>query len=511
MGFVLLAAVFLTLAATPVAAAPAVLTEAQWRADLAELDAALRDIHPTPFKTLDKEKHEARVAALHAAMPTLGDAEIVMRLAEIVAAFEDGHTRLTIPRDRPELGLNMSHSTAPPTSLPDLNLRAAPAVFEKFPDGAYVVAAGSSYRTLIGLRLNAIGGASAEAALAAARRIAFSNDNGLKDVMAAATLSTPEALAALGLDAGFSYAFDLADGGREIVDFRPLGDEPVEDGFGDARPLPLRDAGSPFFVDRSRRGVLYASITEVDDADDERFAEFSKRIVAEAERRNARLIIDLRRNFGGNGGLNKSLVLAIANSRELNRWGRVFVLTGPRTFSAAQMLVNELEDLTRALFVGEPTGSPPDHFGDPKKIALKNSGLTLRVSGLHWPSSFGGDRRAATNPDIPAPWTAHAYFAGADPALEAAVAYKFVDFKSLLRGALDRGDHYQVARYLQNETLFPDSALTNLAPQILSLARDYEAAGEKEKASFVYRYGLAFYPDDEPLKSGFSLLEAGGE
>jgi hypothetical protein len=507
----MIAAAFLAGSAAPAVAAPQLLTAAQWRADLAELDAAIRESHPAPLRSVGESAYSARVAALDASIPTLTDAEIVVRLAEIVATLEDGHTRLTIPRDRPELGLNMSHSTDAPTSLPALNFPAAPVIFEKFPDGAYVVAASDAHRDLIGKRLSSIGRASAEDALSAASRIAFSNANGLRDVMAAATLSTPGALAALGLDADFAYRFADAAGAVRVVSFAPLGGEDVSNAFGDAPPLHARDPKSPLFLDRSRPGLLYVSINEIGDADDERFAAFAERMIAEAERRNARLVIDLRRNFGGNGGLNKALVLAIANSRELNRWGRVFVLTGPRTFSAAQMLVNDLEDLTRTLFVGEATGSPPDHFGDPKKIALKNSGITLRVSELHWPSSFGGDRREATGPDIPAPWTAEAYFAGRDPAFEAAAAFRFTGVKSLLKGALDRNDHYQIARYLQNEALFPDSVRNNLAPAILSLATDYEAAGGREKASFAYRYGLAFYPNDAALKTAFAAFQRNDE
>ena len=41
------------------------------------------------------------------------------------------------------------------------------------------------------------------------------------------------------------------------------------------------------------------------------------------------------------------------------RFGRLLVLIGGSTFSAAQTLVNQLERYTDACFVGEPSGSPP--------------------------------------------------------------------------------------------------------------------------------------------------------
>ena len=54
----------------------------------------------------------------------------------------------------------------------------------------------------------------------------------------------------------------------------------------------------------------------------------------EAERKNARLVIDVRHNFGGSGGLNKTLVTSIIRNEYLNRHDRTFVLIGRRTFSA---------------------------------------------------------------------------------------------------------------------------------------------------------------------------------
>lgn len=95
------------------------------------------------------------------------------------------------------------------------------------------------------------------------------------------------------------------------------------------------------------------------------------------------LIIDVRNSFGGSGEMNRTLVTSIIRNESLNRHDRTFVLIGRRTFSAAQLLVNELEQYTRVTFVGEATGSRPDHFSDPENMRLTCGGLTLRVSRLH--------------------------------------------------------------------------------------------------------------------------------
>ena len=68
------------------------------------------------------------------------------------------------------------------------------------------------------------------------------------------------------------------------------------------------------------------------------------------------LIIDVRNSFGGSGEFNRTLVTSIIRNESLNRHDRTFVLIGRRTFSAAQLLVNELEQYTRVSVVRRGLG-----------------------------------------------------------------------------------------------------------------------------------------------------------
>ncbi len=194
-------------------------------------------------------------------------------------------------------------------------------------------------------------------------------------------------------------------------------------------------------------------------------------------------------------------------SKELNQYGRSFVIIGRRTFSAAQMLSNVLEKYTRVLFVGEPTGAKPDHFGDSKKIRLLNSGLTLRVSSLHWSSLLGNDKRDFLSPDLPAYWTSEKYFSGDDPSIEAVLAYTG-NLKSLIQSAFIRGDEYQVFRYITGSTLAPNTYLNNLYDIFLQIGKDFISEGKIKKANLVYRYGLYFYPDNIELKTAVELSDS---
>jgi hypothetical protein len=159
-------------------------------------------------------------------------------------------------------------------------------------------------------------------------------------------------------------------------------------------------------------------------------------------------------------------------------------------------------------FIGEPTGSRPDHFGDPKKIRLEHSGLTLRVSRLHWSSYTAFDEREATHPDFLTTWTSGAYFGGQDPALDRALSLQDVDLKLLLRTAIPRGDLVQIGRYLLDAKRAPDTYADDFSTVLLDLGTEFEQAGDRDSASLAYQLGLYFYPQHAKLSGALEALDA---
>jgi hypothetical protein len=85
------------------------------------------------------------------------------------------------------------------------------------------------------------------------------------------------------------------------------------------------------------------------------------------------------------------------------------------------MLVTELMKYSNATFVGEPTASKGNHYGDSYRIVLPNSKVTLRVSTLWHQYLDSRDKREMIAPQIPAQLTFADYAAGKDPVLSAAL------------------------------------------------------------------------------------------
>ncbi|MEQ1819735.1 MAG: hypothetical protein ABL871_14115 [Terricaulis sp.] len=94
-----------------------------------------------------------------------------------------------------------------------------------------------------------------------------------------------------------------------------------------------------------------------------------------------------------------------------------------RTFSAAQNATNRLERETFALFVGEPSGGAPNHYGDGQVNAGATTGLTSLISTLPWFDSYPQDGRVWVMLDLPSPQLFADWRDGSDPALQIALTH----------------------------------------------------------------------------------------
>jgi hypothetical protein len=67
-------------------------------------------------------------------------------------------------------------------------------------------------------------------------------------------------------------------------------------------------------------------------------------------------------------------------SNSLQYKGKVFVLIGPHTFSSANMLANTIQDYKLATLVGEPSGEPANDYGELIFLKLPNTGFAFSTS-----------------------------------------------------------------------------------------------------------------------------------
>lgn len=393
---------------------------ADWREDLDFLEQQLPKTHARLFHTVKPELLSAMFDELRAAVPKLTDNQIAVGVMRIMAAIGDGHTLFEIWN-------------------PKAGFRILPIRLYPFSDGLFVRATLPAYRELLGKRVTHIGSVPVAEAVRRATEV-IPRDN-------ARTIESnlPMALALAnvlnGLDVTPSdreAVFTVDDDGKprsvtvKAIEFGEVDKSQWLDARAaspNATPLYLEDATytlrNPWtkfywFKHLPERKALYIKYNAVANAEDESVAAFFERAYRFADQNSVeKLVLDLRNNGGGNNQLNLPIVHGIIKRDAINRRGRLFVIIGRETFSAAQNAANLLEKHTNAIFVGEPTGGRPNHFGDSARITLPKSRWSVRASTLWWQDMDPRDRRPWIAPEIAVDVSSADYLANRDPVLEA--------------------------------------------------------------------------------------------
>ena len=327
--------IFTMLALAAVLANPneRVLDDAAWRADISTVANTIRSVHPRPLRDNDEKIFDTTYESLLIDVPQLSDKEIIVRLASLVALIDDGHTRLSIPRQHPEIGLEFGHTPTPAPSHAELEFTQLPLAFEIFDDGVFVVSANEEFAELIGYEVTAIDGTPIAEALEAVQAITFAENSQLEALMGADRLSLIEALAVLQIShsaGAATFEFVTPEGTSEQISIGALPRGPLNwvGAFSAAdTPLRLQYPDQVFWSEHLvDDNVVYMQMDEITDGEIS-LAEFVTTTLAMADSLDAKLVIDIRNNFGGSGGLNKTLVMALLQNQELNQYDRTFVLT----------------------------------------------------------------------------------------------------------------------------------------------------------------------------------------
>jgi hypothetical protein len=165
---------------------------------------------------------------------------------------------------------------------------------------------------------------------------------------------------------------------------------------------------------------LYVQFNQVMNQKGRTIAEFGKELRSYLDAHPTKaLVIDVRHNGGGDTYLYLQLLKTLLYYEFSRPEGKLFAVIGRNTFSACQNFSTDVDRMTDAIFVGEPTGSSPNMAGESTETVLPYSGLGVSISTRLHHHSYATDRRIWIAPDVPAELSSVDYFANRDPALEA--------------------------------------------------------------------------------------------
>ncbi|MEL6820220.1 MAG: tetratricopeptide repeat protein [Calditrichota bacterium] len=466
------------------------LTTEQWREDLNILATEMPTRHLDLFHTQSKESFEKAVQSLHANIPNMQSHEVIVELAKIANAVGDGHS-----------GIRFGDRA--------INFKRVPLRLHWLDDGVFVKAAPKTLEEVIGAELVEVGKEPVATALQKlSPLIAKDNDQGLKFSLPI-LMTMPKVLHALKISISSSEAtFTFLKNDRKITKTLEIQSKPAQSGedneWVDARdtsenptPFWLRNTDKRFaYIFDDATKTAYIQINSIRNSDDESLPAFANRVFADIDTRETdRLVIDIRRNGGGNNYLTRPVIKEIIQRPNLERAGVLFCIIGARTFSAAQNFTNRLENWTHVTFVSEPTSQKVNLFGDNQRFQLPNSGITVRASYLWWQDMDPRDNRQWTAPDLYTPLSSEDYRNNIDPAMEAILNYKHArTADELLAIANEEGFDAAADHFIKkaNSTLY---RFKDFEDEINRAGYGKMAEEKLNDAITLFRLNVAAYPD----------------
>jgi hypothetical protein len=386
------------------AVAPA--NEAAWRDDLRYFARELPKRHKNLYHATTPAQFERAIADLDRDIPSLQDHQIIVRLHQIAATVGDGHTGVHLP---------------PSFTMYPLRLF-------WFGTELRVTGAAREYDAALGARVIAIGGLGIDQVQTRVRTCfpSAGNENEWYVMSTSpAFIVRPEVLHTLGIvpDLGrapFTFADD--EGRQTTIEIAPIAVPPAVGGVvtlglraaAKEPPLYQQKPGEPFwFTYLAESDTIYVSFRRYTQLGDRTKALFALVDSHPA----ARLVIDMRQNGGGDFFVGrKHLIAPIRQRPALNQKGRVFVIIGRQTFSAALANAVDFRNDTNAILVGEPIGERPNSYSENDEMTLPHSHLVVSYSTKYY--AFVKDDVPAVLPDqrIDPSWPE--WRAGRDPVMD---------------------------------------------------------------------------------------------
>jgi hypothetical protein len=468
------------------------LTAADWQADLRFLQQTVHKEYPFLFKKTTAEQFDAEVEKLHQAIPAMQPHEILAGFGRIVSSFQYGHT---------DIGWRES----------PVKYHVLPLNLYWFSDGVYVEGAHKDCEKAVGAKVLKVEGMPVKEALAAVKPLVPAENDQYFKAYGLDMLVVPEALHAqkvtktlkkeitmtLERDGkSFDHTFTAVEAYRFPRKYGLVqpGDEWLSVRDQSKTPYYLKNLDKIYYYEYlPEHKTVYVRQSQVLDDKDETIADFYARVFDFIDKNDVeRLVLDVRLNGGGNNYKNKPVVTGVIRTHKINQPGKFFVITGRRTFSACQNLVNELHNYTNAVFVGEPTSENINFYGDNRRVELPKTKLPVYLSFAWWQDKPQWENADWLAPHLAIDMSFDDYRSNRDPALDAALQFSEKNY------VLDP------MTYLRN--LFVDQKLDVLEAEAKRMVKDplyryldfedrinqagYELLNQKQMESAIYVFQL---------------------
>lgn len=383
--------------------------EEAWIKDVSYLEKRISELHYSPYHLVSKTELAKAFQNLKTKIFSLSDEQVIVELMQIVGSLGNGHNLII------------------PTSPNKGALKKLPIQFYQFNDGLFIVDAEEGLEEWIGYKVDLIGNTPAAEAIQKTNAV-NARDNDMQTLwLGPYYAALPGVLKGLGIIEGANNVnLTLSDSKGNI---KKVSLNPIDWNFAGFPILPkLKKENQPLFLSKTEdfywskvlpeHNAMFVQFNLVQQKMDLSFMDFNVKLREDIKTNNSQnLILDLRFNSGGNGAILPPVLKTLMLFESLRPEGKIFVLMGRGTFSAAQNLLTEITKYTNPILVGEPSGSKPNHIGEAGWFKLPYSGLMGLISTQFHQTSKAEDFRIWIAPHIPISLSSTDYFNGNDKAL----------------------------------------------------------------------------------------------
>ena len=489
------------------------LSDEAWREDLQFLQKTVHADYPFLFKKVSARTFDAAVSELYQDIPRLEDHEVVVGLARLVALFGYGHTSLNVSGWRKTENFDFSQ---------------LPFNMYWFKDGIYLQSVHRDYAGALGAKVLEVEGMPIKKALDAIRPVISIENEQYFRAFGINRLAIPEVLHAQGVTAALqkTVRFKLEKNGKTFEQaFTSIDSNnypgrysffPQNGDWLDARtqsntPLWLSKLDQIYFYEYlPERKAVYVRHSQIQD-DEVAIPEFYAEVFDFIDKNDVeRLILDVRLNGGGNNYKNKPIVTGVIANKKINKSGNFFVVIGRRTFSACQNLVNELDNYTNAIFVGEPTSENINFYGDNNTLILPNSKLPVRLSFAWWQDKPQWENDDWLAPHLATELSFADYQNNHDPVLETIWKYDskeaIVEPITYLTSLYEKGQVNKLKSEAKRLVKDPMYRYLNFEDQFNNIGYRVMGRNDFQTALFVFQLNTELFP--ESANTWDSLAEA---
>ncbi len=386
-----------------------------WRDDIELLRKNLSDYHKNPFTIISEEEFNTQVDDLCDNLANLNDCEIKVQLMQIVASIGDAHTAIYFKQ---------KYFTT---------------VISSFDDGYYLLIGANDFKNYLGWKVVEINGIDIERCEEILSKLSAKKSQAAKNQDVAVYLCCPDISYGANIQKSLdTYRLTLEKNGkRKTVSYDHKDGAKYRYEFLEAdNMLRFKDTRNNYYSIETYDGVdiLYFRYNKCRNDDKYPTSDLVKKIIRDlSEKKVDKLVIDVSTNGGGRSGLLNPLIQYLDKSG-LIEFGRIFVITGYKTFSSGILDTVGFLNGTNSIIIGSHTGDSLNHFGEVRSFKLEKIGayVSYSIKKFRWNMRRGDPDGDAVYPDIQIPYNFEdIYERNEDLVLDAIIDFPIISFPEI--------------------------------------------------------------------------------